>query len=59
MYFHTMYSHHIDQVARAMMEAGARLEVQTNQGFTPLMYAAQNGHDQVRKSASCKVLAQL
>ena len=48
--FHTCSSHHLDQVARALLEAKANLEVQTNQGFTALIYAAQNGHEQVSSS---------
>ena len=48
--FHTFSSHHIEQVVRALLEAKANLEVQTNQGFTALIYAAQNGHEQVSSS---------
>ena len=39
-----------DQVARALIEAKANLEAQQNEGWTALMYSAQNGHDQVRSS---------
>ena len=40
-------SHHHEQVAQELLKAGAGVEVQNNQGWTALMYAAQNGHEQV------------
>ena len=43
----TTYSHGLDQVTRAMIEVGANLEAQQNAGFTALMLASQNGHEQV------------
>ena len=48
--FHTCSSHHLDQVARALLENGAAVNSQANNGFTALMLAAQNGHDQVHSS---------
>ena len=46
--FHTCSSHHLDQVARALLEAKANLEAALPSGHTSLMIAAQNGHEQVR-----------
>ena len=46
--FHTFSSHHLEQVLRALLEAGAAVNSQANNGFTALMLAAQNGHEQVR-----------
>ena len=43
--FHTFSSHHLEQVARALLENWADLEKQTAKGFTALMLSAQNGHD--------------
>ena len=47
---HTSSSHHLEQVVRALLENGGDLEKQQNQGFTALMLAAQNGHEQVRST---------
>ena len=47
---HTYSSHHLEQVARALLENGAAVNSQANNGFTALMLAAQNGHDQVHSS---------
>ena len=41
------FSHHIDQVARALLENGAAVNSQNNNGFSALMLSAQNGHEQV------------
>ena len=49
-HIHTLYSPHLEQVARALLENKADPEKQTSKGFTALMVSAQNGHDQVRKS---------
>ena len=46
--FHTLSSHHLEQVARTLIEAKADLEKQTAKGSTALILAAQNGHVQVR-----------
>ena len=46
--FHTFSSHHLEQVARALLEAKADLEAALPSGHTSLMIAAQNGHEQVR-----------
>ena len=37
-------SHHLDQVARALLEAGAAVNATMNAGATALMLAANNGH---------------
>ena len=47
-FVHTFSSHHLEQVTRALLEAGAAVNSQKNNGFTALMLAAQNGHEQVR-----------
>ena len=47
-HFHTFSSHHLEQVLRALLEAGAAVNSQANNGVTALMRAAQNGHEQVR-----------
>ena len=49
--FHTCSSHHLDQVARALLENEAAVNSQNKKGWTALMYAAQNGHQQVRFTA--------
>ena len=49
-HFHTLCSHHLEQVARALLENKADLEAALPSGHTSLMIAAQNGHDQVRSS---------
>ena len=41
----------LEQVARVMIEAKANFEARTNQGFTALMYACQNGHPEVSRLA--------
>ena len=48
-------SHHIEQVARALIENGAAVNSQNKKGWTALMYSAKNGHDQVlhQPSAFC------
>ena len=40
-------SHHHEQVARALIKAGADIEKPNNNGWTPLMKACSNGHEQV------------
>ena len=40
-------SHHLDQVARALIENGATVNSQANNGLSALMLSAQNGHEQV------------
>ena len=48
---HTYSSHHLEQVARALLENEAAVNSQNKKGWTALMYAAQNGHQQVRFTA--------
>ena len=45
---HICCSHHLEQVVRALLEAGAAVNSQANNGFTALMLAAETGHEQVR-----------
>ena len=40
-------SHHHEQVARALIENGANIEATEEDGWTALMFCAQNGHEQV------------
>ena len=47
-HIHTFSSHHHEQVARALLEAKAAVDATDEAGWTALMYAAQNGHEQVR-----------
>ena len=49
--FHTFSSHHLEQVLRALLENEAAVNSQNKNGWTALMYAAQNGHQQVRFTA--------
>ena len=49
--FHTYCSHHLEQVLRALLENEAAVNSQNKKGWTALMYAAQNGHQQVRFTA--------
>ena len=44
---HTFCSHHLEQVTRALLENVAAVDQTEEDGFTALMFAAQNGHDQV------------
>ena len=44
---HIFCSHHLDQVARELLEAGAAVDTQNNEGWTALMYAAKGGNEQV------------
>ena len=37
-----------EQVTRHLLEAGAKVDAQNNNGWTSLMKAAQNGHADVR-----------
>ena len=37
-----------EQVARHLLEAGAKVDAQNNNGYTSLMKAAENGHADVR-----------
>ena len=46
---HTSHSHHHDQVTRALIEAKANIEATEEDGWTAIMFAAQNGHEPVRK----------
>ena len=39
-----------EQVTRNLLEKGANLEAQQNEGWTALMYACQHGHSEVRLS---------
>ena len=60
-HFHTSCSHHLEQVVRALLEAKAAVDATDEAGWTALMYAAQNGHEQARSSQfeyvdSCKPL---
>ena len=36
-----------EQVVLLLLEAKANIEAQQNEGWTALMYSAQNGHEQV------------
>ena len=47
-FIHTSCSHHLEQVARALLENNADIEKPNNNGWTPLMKACSNGHEQVR-----------
>ena len=47
---HAIASHHLEQVARELLEAKCNVDHQNNKQWTALMYAAQNGHEQVRRS---------
>ena len=37
-----------EQVARHLLEAGAQVDAQNNNGWTSIMFASQNGHADVR-----------
>ena len=37
-----------EQVARHLLEAGAKVDAQNNKGWTAIMYCAQNDHADVR-----------
>ena len=39
-----------EQVARALIEAGAQINAAANNGFTALMLSCQNGHEQVARA---------
>ena len=45
--FHTFSSHRLEQVARALLEAGARKDVESNAGSTALSLARMNGHSEI------------
>ena len=47
---HSFRSHHLEQVARELLVAGAAVDHVDNEGWTALMTAAQDGHEQVRRS---------
>ena len=47
---HICCSHHLEQVVRALLEAGAAVNSQNNEGVTALIKAAQSGHEQVHSS---------
>ena len=49
-------SHHLDQVARELLEAKCNVDHQNNEGWTALMYAAHNGHEEVRAVVVCEVV---
>ena len=53
--FHTLSSHHLEQVARALLENGADVNaIQKNElKWTALMFAAQDGHEQVCSAQFC------
>ena len=53
---HTFSSHHLEQVARELLEAKCNVDHQNNEGWTALMYAAQNGHEEVRAVVVCEVV---
>ena len=53
---HTFSSHHLDQVARELLEAKCNVDHQNNEGWTALMYAAHNGHEEVRAVVVCEVV---
>ena len=44
--FHTFSSHHLEQVARALIEAKANLEVQNIDQATALNVACYKGHEE-------------
>ena len=43
-------SHRLDQVARELLKAGAAVDAIENKQWTALMFAAQGGHVEVRRS---------
>ena len=47
---HVFCSHHLDQVARELLKAGAAVDAIENKQWTALMFAAQGGHVEVRRS---------
>ena len=49
-HIHTFCSHHLEQVLRALLEAKANIEATEEDGWTALMFCAQNGHVSVRSS---------
>ena len=46
-FYSHLCSHHHEQVARALIENGAAVNSQTNNGASALMLSAKNGHEQV------------
>ena len=44
---HAFASHHHEQVARELLKAGAAVDAVENKQWTALMFAAQDGHEQV------------
>ena len=42
----TLQNH--EQVTRHLLEAKANIEAKNNEGWTAIMYCAQNGHTEVR-----------
>ena len=47
---HAIVSHHLEQVARELLKAGAAIDAVENKQWTALMFAAQSGHEEVRRS---------
>ena len=41
------FSHHHEQVARALIKNGANVNATEEDDYTALMFACQNGHEQV------------
>ena len=44
-FIHPSCSHHLEQVLRALLENDAKADATEEDGFTALMFSAQNGHD--------------
>ena len=53
---HIYSSHHLEQVARELLEAKCNVDHQNNKQWTALMYAAHNGHEEVRAVVVCEVV---
>ena len=49
-HIHAFASHHHEQVALELLEAGAAADATDEADWTALMFAAQNGHEQVSSS---------
>ena len=52
---HVLSSHHLDQVARELLKAGAAVDATEEDDYTALMFAAQNGHEEVSSSHLSRV----
>ena len=54
-HLHMFCSHHLDQVARELLKAGAAVDATEEDDYTALMFAAQNGHEEVSSSRLSRV----